>query len=60
MIKGFDILRKQFYDVRRSPRPKLRLEMFLNQVDEIIISKYGIADRSDKIPLPLLIWDTHD
>jgi hypothetical protein len=39
---------------------KLRWEMFLNRVDEIYIIEYAIADRSDKLPLHLKIWDSHD
>jgi hypothetical protein len=35
-------------------------QKLVNQVDEIYIIKYAIADRSDKLPLHLKIWDLHD
>jgi hypothetical protein len=59
MIKCLNILRKQLYDFNHQDI-KLRWEMFLNQVDEIYIIEYAIADRSDKLPLHLKIWDSHD
>jgi hypothetical protein len=31
--------------------------MYLNRVDEIYVIKYAIADRSDKLPLHLKVWD---
>jgi hypothetical protein len=34
--------------------------MFLNLLDEIYIIEYAIADRSNKLPLHLKIWDSHD
>jgi hypothetical protein len=39
---------------------KLRWEMFINRVDEIYVIEYVIADRNDKLPLHLKIWDSHD
>jgi hypothetical protein len=59
MIKRLNILRKQLYDFNHQDI-KLRWEMFINQVDEIYIIEYAIADRSDKLPLHLKIWDSHD
>jgi hypothetical protein len=59
MIKRLNILRKQLYDFNRHDI-KLRWEMFLNRVDEIYIIEYAIADRSNKLPLHLKIWDSHD
>jgi hypothetical protein len=59
MIKRLNILREQLYDFNHQDI-KLRWEMFLNQVDEIYIIEYAIADRSDKLPLYLKIWDSHD
>jgi hypothetical protein len=59
MIKRLNILRKQLYDFNHQDI-KLRWEMFLNQVDEIYIIEYAIADRSNKLPLHLKIWDQHD
>jgi hypothetical protein len=59
MIKRLNILRNQLYDFNHKDI-KLRWEMFLIQVDEIYIIKYAIADRSDKLPLHLQIWDSHD
>jgi hypothetical protein len=56
MIKCLNILRKQLYDFNHQDI-MLRWEMFLNQVDEIYIIEYAIADRSDKLPLHLKIWD---
>jgi hypothetical protein len=34
--------------------------MFINRVDEIYVIEYVIADRNDKLPLHLKIWDSHD
>jgi hypothetical protein len=34
--------------------------MFFYQVHEIYIIEYAIADRSNKLPLHLKIWDAHD
>jgi hypothetical protein len=59
VIKRLNILRKQLYDFNHRDN-KLRWEMFLNRVDEIYIIEYAIADRSDKLPLHLKIWDSHD
>jgi hypothetical protein len=59
VIKRLNILRKQLYDFNHQ-EIKLRWEMFLNRVDEIYIIEYAIADRSDKLPLHLKIWDSHD
>jgi hypothetical protein len=59
MIKHFNILSKQLYDFNHQ-EVKLRWEMFLNRVDEIYIIEYAIADRSDKLPLHLKFWDSHD
>jgi hypothetical protein len=59
MIKRLNILRKQLYDFNHQDI-KLRWEIFLNRVDEIYIIEYSIADRSDKLPLHLKIWDSHD
>jgi hypothetical protein len=59
MIKRLNILRKQLYDFNHQDI-KLRLEMFINPMDEIYIIEYAIADRSDKLPLHLKIWDSHD
>jgi hypothetical protein len=59
MIKHLNILRKQLYDFNHQDI-KLRWEIVLNRVDEIYIIEYAIADRSDKLPLRLKIWDSHD
>jgi hypothetical protein len=59
MIERINILRKQLYDFNHQDI-KLRWEMFLNRVDAIYIIKYAIADRSDKLPLHLKIWESHD
>jgi hypothetical protein len=59
MIKRLNILRKQLYDFSHQDI-KLRWEMFLNRVDEIYIIEYAIADRSNKLPLHLKIWDSRD
>jgi hypothetical protein len=59
MTKRLNILRKQVYDFNHQDI-KLRWEMFLDQVDNIYIIKYAIADRSNKLPLHLKIWDSHD
>jgi hypothetical protein len=59
MIQRSNILRKQLYDFNHQDI-KLRWEMFLNRVDEIYIIEYAIADRSNKLPLHLKIWDSHD
>jgi hypothetical protein len=59
MIKRLNILRKQLYDFNHQDI-KLRWEMFINRVDEIYIIECAIADRSDKLPLHLEIWDSHD
>jgi hypothetical protein len=59
MIKRFNILRKQLHDFNHQDI-KLRWEMFLYQVDEIYIIEYAIADRSNKLPLHLKIWDSDD
>jgi hypothetical protein len=59
MIKRLNILRKQLYDFNHQDI-KLRWEMFHNRVDEISIIEYAIADRSNKLPLQLKIWDSHD
>jgi hypothetical protein len=59
MIKRLNILRKQLYDFNHQ-YIKLRWEMFINRVDEIYIIEYGIADRSDKLPLHREIWDSPD
>jgi hypothetical protein len=59
MIKLLNILRKQLYDFNHQDI-KLRSEIFLNRVDDIYIIEYAIADRSDKLPLHLQIWDSHD
>jgi hypothetical protein len=59
MKKRLNILRKQLYDFNHQDI-KLRWEMFINTVDEIYIIEYAIADRSNKLPLPLQIWDSHD
>jgi hypothetical protein len=58
-IKCLSILRKQLYDFNHQDI-KLRWEMFFNRVDEIYVIEYAIADRSDKLPLHLKIWDSHD
>jgi hypothetical protein len=50
---------KQLFDFNYQD-DKLRLEMFLNQVDEIYIIEYAIADRSKKLLLHLKIWDSYD
>jgi hypothetical protein len=55
-IKRLSILRKQLYDFNHQDI-KLRL---INRVDEIYVIEYAIADRSDKLPLHLKIWDSHD
>jgi hypothetical protein len=52
-------LRKQLYDFNHQDI-KLRWEMFINRVDEIYVIEYAIADRNDKLPLHLKIWDSHD
>jgi hypothetical protein len=49
----------QLYDFNHQDI-KLRWEMFINQVDKIYVIEYAIADRSDKLPLHLKIWDSHD
>ena len=59
MIKRLNILRKQLYDFKHQDI-KLKWEMFLNRVDEIYIIEYVIAERSNKLPLHLKIWDSHD
>jgi hypothetical protein len=58
-IKRLSILRKQLYDFNHQDI-KLRWEMFINRVDEIYVIEYAIADRNDKLPLHLKIWDSHD
>jgi hypothetical protein len=62
-IKRLSILRKPLYDFNHQDI-KLRWEMFINRVDEIYVIEYAIeyaiADRNDKLPLHLKIWDSHD
>jgi hypothetical protein len=58
-IKRLSILRKTLYDFNHQDI-KLRWEMFINRVDDIYVIEYGIADRNDKLPLQLKIWDSHD
>ena len=52
-------MRNQRYEFRHQDS-KHRWEMFIYREDEIYVIEYEIADRNDKHPLQLKIWDSHD